>query len=185
LRCHQELSLIPTNLKLCDDKVGIQILSRFDDRFVGVVPKNDVSTDVILFTSYLNAHPAMALNMWPLLRMSVLQVGFQPTVRLGAIVFDRDLTTFVFHERWRDCYCYCYCNAMRSVLNALLRAGHRRYGRRLLLLPSLRTDSVLLAAVVTGDVTAGYSPCRNSLCSLSSNLVLDGGLTCLDYLLAH
>jgi hypothetical protein len=127
----------------------------------------------------------MASDMWPLLRMYVLQVGFQPTVRLGAFIFDRVLTTFVFHERWRDCYCYCYCYVTRSVLTALSRTGRRRYGRRLLLLPSLWTDSFLVAVVVTGDVTSGYPPCRNSCCSLSSYLVLDGGLTRLDYFLAH
>jgi hypothetical protein len=97
----------------------------------------------------------MDLNMWPLLRMCVSHVGFQPTVRLGVIVIERELTTFVFHERWCDCYCfcYCYCRVMRSVLTALSINGRRRYVRRLLLLPSLRTDSFLLDVVVTGDVT--------------------------------
>jgi hypothetical protein len=42
----------------------------------------------------------MASNMLPLLRVSVSQVGFQPTVRLGVTVSGRVLTTVVFHKRW-------------------------------------------------------------------------------------
>jgi hypothetical protein len=152
----------------------IQVSKRFHYRFVGAVPKNDLSTNVTYDSqSDLTAQPAMALIMRALLRMHVLHVGFQPTVQLGSIVIDPILTTFVFHERWRDCY--CYWNVRRSVLPALSCTGRQRYGWRLLLLPSLRTDSFLLAVIVTGDVTVGYSPCRNSCCSLSSNLVLDGG----------
>jgi hypothetical protein len=119
-----KLNLGPTNSKLCDGKVEIQLRTRFDDRSVRVVPKNDLSTDVNFNSqSYLTAQPAMDLYMWPLLHMSVSQVGFQPTVRLGAIVFDRDFTTFVFHERWCDCYCYCYCNITRIVFTTLSRTG--------------------------------------------------------------
>jgi hypothetical protein len=76
--------------------------------------------------------------------------------------------------------CDCYYIVTRNKLTALSHTGHRCDGRRLLLLPSLRTGSLLLAVAVTGDVTAGYPPCRNSFSSLSSNNVVDGGLNCLD-----
>jgi hypothetical protein len=188
VRCHQELNLRPTNPKLCDDEDGIQLPTRFDDRFVGGVSINDLKPKLNCFShSVLTAHPATASNLRPFLWVSVSQVGFQPKVRVGAVVIGGDLTMFVFHERRRDCYCYCYCycNVTRSVLNSLSRTGRRRYGRCLLLLPLLRTDSFLLAVVVTGEVTPGHSPCHSYCCSLSSNLVLDGGLTCLDYFLAH
>jgi hypothetical protein len=39
LRCNQKLDLSPTNAKIYDGKVEIQLANRFDDRSVGVVPK--------------------------------------------------------------------------------------------------------------------------------------------------
>jgi hypothetical protein len=42
-----------------------------------------------------------------------------------------------------------YCRVTRSALTTLSRTRRRRYGRRILLLPSLRTDSFLLAVAVT------------------------------------
>jgi hypothetical protein len=97
----------------------------------------------------------MALTMRPLLRMSVSQVGFQPAVCVAAIVFDRELTTFVFHERWRDFYFKCKeervdCSftywtlplwaasvVVAVAADGLLLACCRRYGRRYCKLPPL------------------------------------------------
>jgi hypothetical protein len=55
------------------------------------------------------------------------------------------------HAWWHD----CYCKVKMSVLTALSCTGRLRYGRRMLLLTSLRTHSFLLAVTITGDVTAG------------------------------
>jgi hypothetical protein len=67
--------------------------------------------------------------------MSVSQVALHTTVLLGAIAIDRVLTKFVIQEGLCGCYCYCYL--MSRVLTARSRTGRRRFGRRLLLLPSL------------------------------------------------
>jgi hypothetical protein len=73
LRSQQKFNPTPTDPKLCENKVEIQQAIRFDDRSVGVVPKNDFGSDVIFFSqSDLTTQPAMALNMRLVLRMSVL-----------------------------------------------------------------------------------------------------------------